>query len=58
MSSSLLIQQLKLCKVDGYEKGTSPLSTISHIFSLFFSEDISTRDIGAKNGLVGIHWTY
>lgn len=51
---SFLIQQLKLCKVDGSEKDTSPLSTISHILALVLSEDSSTREIGAENGLVGI----
>ena len=43
---SFLIQQIKLCKVEGYEKDTSPLSTISHILALVLSEDNSTRKIG------------
>lgn len=51
---SFLIQQLKLCKVEGSEKDTSPLSTISHILALVLSEDSSTREIGAENGLVGV----
>jgi E3 ubiquitin-protein ligase HUWE1 len=40
--------------VDGSEKYTSPLSTISHILALVLSKDSSTREIGAENGLVGV----
>ena len=40
--------------MDGSEKDTSPLSTISHILALVLSEDSSTREIGAMNGLVGV----
>ncbi|KAJ4975986.1 hypothetical protein NE237_001092 [Protea cynaroides] len=50
---SYLIQQLKLCPLD-FSRDTSALSTISHILALLLSEDGSTREIGAKNGLVSI----
>ena len=40
--------------MDGSEKDTSPLSTISHILALVLSENSSTREIGAENGLVGV----
>ncbi|XP_042519571.1 E3 ubiquitin-protein ligase UPL1-like isoform X2 [Macadamia integrifolia] len=48
---SYLIQQLKLCPSD-FSRDTSALCTISHILALLLSEDGSTREIGAKNGLV------
>ena len=51
---SFPIQEIKLCKVEGYEKDTNPLSTISHILVLVLSEDSSTREIGVENGLVGV----
>ena len=51
---SFLVQQLKLCKVEGSEKDTSPSSNISHILELVLSEDISTREIGVENELVGV----
>ncbi|XP_043690385.1 E3 ubiquitin-protein ligase UPL1-like isoform X2 [Telopea speciosissima] len=47
---SYLIQQLKLCPSD-FSRDTSALCTISHILALLLSEDGSTREIGAKNGL-------
>jgi hypothetical protein len=50
---SFLIQQLNLY-VDECEKGTSPLSTISHILTSVLSEEKSTREIGAKNGIFGV----
>ena len=40
--------------MDGYEKYSSPLSTISHILSLVLSESSSTREIREENGLVGV----
>ena len=40
--------------MDGSEKDTSPLSTISHILALVLSDDNSTREIGEENGLVGV----
>ena len=40
--------------MEGSEKDTSPLSTISHILALFFSEDNIIREIGVENGLFGV----
>ncbi|XP_058115253.1 E3 ubiquitin-protein ligase UPL1 isoform X2 [Magnolia sinica] len=46
-----LIQQLKLCPSD-FSKDTGALCTISHILALLLSEDSSTREIAAENGIV------
>ncbi|KAL5974363.1 E3 ubiquitin-protein ligase upl1 [Asimina triloba] len=46
-----LIQQLKLCPSD-LSKDTGALCTISHILALLLSEDSSTREIAAENGIV------
>ncbi|OVA20116.1 Ubiquitin-associated domain/translation elongation factor EF-Ts [Macleaya cordata] len=46
-----LIQQLKLCPSD-FSKDTSMLCTLSHILALLLSEDGSTREIAAENGIV------
>lgn len=46
-----LIQQLKLCPSD-FTKDTGALCSISHILALVFSEDSSTREIAAENGVV------
>eukprot|EP01018_Ginkgo_biloba_P023205 Gb_26784 [translate_table: standard] len=51
---SYLIQQLKLCKVDGSESDTSLLCTISHILALVLVEDSSGREIAAENGIVSV----
>lgn len=49
--TSFLIQQLKLSPVD-LSKDTSALGMISHILVLLLSEDGSTREIAARNGIV------
>lgn len=46
-----LVQQLQLCPSD-FTKETGALCSISHILALVFSEDSSTREIAAKNGVV------
>ncbi|KAL5803856.1 hypothetical protein ACOSQ3_030656 [Xanthoceras sorbifolium] len=48
---SYLVQQLKLCPLD-FSKDTSALCMISHIIALLLSEDGSTREIAAQNGIV------
>ncbi|TXG67972.1 hypothetical protein EZV62_009247 [Acer yangbiense] len=48
---SYLVQQLKLCPLD-FAKDTSALCMISHIIALLLSEDGSTREIAAQNGIV------
>ncbi|KAK9941207.1 hypothetical protein M0R45_017826 [Rubus argutus] len=48
---SYLIQQLKLCPLD-FSKDTSALSMLSHVIALLLSEDGSTREIAAQNGIV------
>ena len=40
--------------MEGFEKDTSSLSTISHILALVLSEDNSIREIRVQNGLVGV----
>eukprot|EP00252_Welwitschia_mirabilis_P007759 TRINITY_DN1943_c0_g1_i1.p1 TRINITY_DN1943_c0_g1~~TRINITY_DN1943_c0_g1_i1.p1 ORF type:complete len:3671 (+),score=717.88 TRINITY_DN1943_c0_g1_i1:355-11367(+) len=51
---SYLVRQLKHCKVDGDNKDASLLSAISHILALLISEDSSSREAAAVNGLTGI----
>ncbi|XP_006474874.1 E3 ubiquitin-protein ligase UPL1 isoform X2 [Citrus sinensis] len=48
---SYFVQQLKLCSLD-FSRDTSPLCMISHIITLLISEDGSTREIAAQNGVV------
>nr|XP_011461878.1 PREDICTED: E3 ubiquitin-protein ligase UPL1 isoform X1 [Fragaria vesca subsp. vesca] len=51
--TSYLIQQLKLCPLD-FSKDTSALSMLSHVIALLLSEDGSTREIAAQNGIVSV----
>ncbi|XXG72650.1 hypothetical protein AAC387_Pa07g1701 [Persea americana] len=46
-----LVQQLKLCPSD-FSKDVGVLSTICHILALLLTEDSSTREIAAENGIV------
>ncbi|KAK4254640.1 hypothetical protein QN277_009993 [Acacia crassicarpa] len=48
---SYLLQQLKLCPMD-FSKDNCGLSMLSHIIALLLSEDGSTREIAAQNGIV------
>nr|XP_010929052.1 E3 ubiquitin-protein ligase UPL1 isoform X2 [Elaeis guineensis] len=48
-----LIQQIKLCPSD-FSKDISALCPISHILALLLSEDSSTREIAAENGVVSV----
>lgn len=48
---SYFVQQLKLCFLD-FSRDTSQLCMISHIIALLLSEDGSTREIAAQNGVV------
>ncbi|XP_038983602.1 E3 ubiquitin-protein ligase UPL1-like isoform X2 [Phoenix dactylifera] len=48
-----LIQQLKLCPSD-FSKEIGALCPISHILALLLSEDSSTREIAAENGVVSV----
>ncbi|CAA2959517.1 E3 ubiquitin- ligase UPL1 isoform X1 [Olea europaea subsp. europaea] len=50
---SFLVQQLKLCLPE-FSKDASILCTISHTLALLLSEDGSTREIAAQNGVVSI----
>ncbi|XP_050371147.1 E3 ubiquitin-protein ligase UPL1 isoform X2 [Argentina anserina] len=51
--ASYLIQQLKLCPLD-FSKDNSALSMLSHVIALLLSEDGSTREIAAQNGVVSV----
>ncbi|KAL0306247.1 UNVERIFIED_CONTAM: E3 ubiquitin-protein ligase UPL1 [Sesamum radiatum] len=48
---SYLVQQLKLCPLD-FSKDSCALGMISHTIALLLSEDGSTREIAAQNGVV------
>ncbi|KAK4487432.1 hypothetical protein RD792_005935, partial [Penstemon davidsonii] len=48
---SYLVQQLKLCQLE-FSKDNSALGMISHTVALLLSEDGSTREIAAQNGVV------
>ncbi|KAL0353502.1 UNVERIFIED_CONTAM: E3 ubiquitin-protein ligase UPL1 [Sesamum angustifolium] len=48
---SYLVQQLKLCPLD-FSKDSCALGMISHTVALLLSEDGSTREIAAQNGVV------
>ncbi|XP_019051618.1 PREDICTED: E3 ubiquitin-protein ligase UPL1-like isoform X2 [Nelumbo nucifera] len=48
---SYLIQQLKLCP-SNFLKDSGSLCAVSHILALLLSEDGSTREIAAENGIV------
>ncbi|KAK4767786.1 hypothetical protein SAY87_002927 [Trapa incisa] len=50
---SFLICQLKLCRTD-FSSDTSALCTISHIMALVLSDDGSTREIAAQDGIVSV----
>lgn len=50
---SFLIGQLKFCRMD-FSTDTSALCTISHVMALVFSEDGSTREIAAQDGIVSV----
>lgn len=48
---SYLVQQLKLCPLD-FSKDACALGMISHTIALFLSDDGTTREIAAQNGIV------
>ncbi|KAL2483694.1 E3 ubiquitin-protein ligase [Forsythia ovata] len=50
---SFLVQQLKLCLLE-FSKDASVLCMISHTLALLLSEDGSTQEIAAQNGVVSI----
>ncbi|KAK4751569.1 hypothetical protein SAY87_005051 [Trapa incisa] len=50
---SFLICQLKICRTD-FSSDISALCTISHVMALVLSEDGSTREIAAQDGLVSV----
>ncbi|XP_047975349.1 E3 ubiquitin-protein ligase UPL1 isoform X2 [Salvia hispanica] len=50
---SYIVQQLKLCPLD-FSKDSCALGMISHTLALLLSEDGSTREIAAQNGIVSI----
>ncbi|CAK9180620.1 unnamed protein product, partial [Ilex paraguariensis] len=50
---SYLIQELKLCPLE-FSKDASALCMISHTLALLLSEDGSTREIVAKNGIANV----
>ncbi|KAI3703777.1 hypothetical protein L1987_73972 [Smallanthus sonchifolius] len=50
---SYLTQQLKLCPLET-SKETSTLCMISHTLALFLAEDVTTREIAVKSGIVSI----
>ncbi|KAH6778608.1 LOW protein: E3 ubiquitin ligase-like protein [Perilla frutescens var. frutescens] len=50
---SYLVQQLKLCPLD-ISKDSCALGMISHTLALLLSEDGTTREIAAQNGVVSI----